>query len=186
MANRKTTQNIRNNDSCQNSSHENHFCSTDGDEDKAKDSDDEIIEENENVVQEKIDEIEITDDEVLTAQRDLLSAYLINLLLFKKLSEDDKEFSPIKETLLRLQILIEKLYQINDKLVQEEELDSTEDGRAIPEYIMKNKGKMARKRKKEERNPRVKNKRRADEMFKKGKLVVNKNFDGKKTKTNKF
>lgn len=160
--------------------------SSDRDEQIETDDNCSLHEEDPNVIQEKIDEIEITENDVLSTKRDLLKAYLINLLLYKKLSDEEKEFSPIKETLLKLQVLIEKLYQIDDKISSIEDSESVDEERTLPDYIMKNKGKVARKRKKEERNPRVKNKRRAEELAKKGKLVHDKNYDAKKTKTNKF
>lgn len=161
---------------------------------KKTDNSDESLDLNENtfendeyVIQSKIDEIDldVTENEILTAKRDLLKAYLVNLLLFKKQSEEEKEFSPIKEVLLKLQVLIEKIYKIDVTIEKIEESDSSDEKRTVPDYILKNKGKMTRNRKKEERNPRVKNKNKAAEIFKKGKLVVNKNIETKINK-NKF
>lgn len=130
------------------------------------------------VIQERIQDIADIGSSVLRTKRDLLMVYLINLELYKSLEE--KEFSPIKSTLMKISILLEKIQFIEDK-----ESVKEEERREAPKYIIENKG-IRKHRKKEESNPRVKNRRKATDMFKRGKINPDKNISDKKTKTSKF
>lgn len=163
--------------------------------DKINDSDSDISDENvevnldEQSISREIDNVqnENLPIELLEVKKNLLTVYLINLILYNKLNENEKEFSPIKEKLIKLSILIEKCCIMEEKIDDDikEILDENET-REAPKYIIENKGNSKKKRKREENNPRIKNKRKATELFEKSKMVVDKNIHAKKTKTNKF
>ena len=92
-------------------------------------------------------------------KKEMLLMNIINLKLFKT-SKDDK----IKEIIVKTMILIESLCSVEEKVEK----------RLCPKYILENKG-IVKYRRKEESNPRLNNKRKADglreKMKKKGKGV---------------
>lgn len=51
-----------------------------------------------------------------TTKIELLKHYLLNFILYSNLNEEEKSESPIKEKLLKIAILLEKLIQMEGKL----------------------------------------------------------------------
>lgn len=67
-------------------------------------------------VESLIQELENAKDSKNKLKIELLRHYLLNFILYSNLSEDEKSDSPIKEKLLRISILLEKLVQMEGKL----------------------------------------------------------------------
>ena len=63
-----------------------------------------------------IDELEITKNTKNQTKLDLLKHYLLNFILYSNLNDDEKVDSPIREKLLKISILLEKLVQMEGKL----------------------------------------------------------------------
>lgn len=130
---------------------------------------------------------------ILEVKSDLLSVYLMNLVLYSKLAEEERRDSPITEMLVKTTILLEKICQMEKKAdiviktaTQEPREEKRSDGkRAITEEMMRNKF-VARKRKIEDRNPRLKHKNKAKKLAEQAQVRDDGNIDTKRPKTSRF
>lgn len=147
-------------------------------------------------VEEEIDKIESSvSNEILEVKHDLLSVYLMNLILYNKLEEGQRTENPITEMLIKTSVLLEKICLMEKKAdlviksTKQNEVPPVkyEEGkkRVITDEMMKNKF-VTKKRKVEDRNPRLKYKNKAKKLAEKAEIKYDNNIDTKKTKTNKF
>ncbi|ADM11601.1 uncharacterized protein Eint_051540 [Encephalitozoon intestinalis ATCC 50506] len=137
-------------------------------------------------------------NEVLDVKSDLLSVYLMNLVLYKEMDSEDRKGSPVEEMLSKTSILLEKICAIerragslgevpqseeNKGSVEEE--DPAEEGkRTITDKMKKNK--FVKKRKAEDRIPRLKYKNKARKLAEMAEIKHDGNIDTKKPSFNKF
>lgn len=77
---------------------------------------------------------------------DLLKHYLLNFILYLNLSEENKEDSPIKEKLLKISILLDKIN------LMENNIKSVDSERVVDDKMMSNKPKNIKKNTKNPRN----------------------------------
>ncbi|KHN69802.1 hypothetical protein CWI42_052070 [Ordospora colligata] len=126
-------------------------------------------------------------NEILGIKCDLLSVYLMNLVLYKELSEEEKVGSPITEMLLKTNILLEKVCQMEKRAMNANGSTSaieveanTEDQkrRVISEEMKRNK--FVKKRKFEDRNPKLKYRNKAKKLAEKAEIKHDGNIDVKK------
>lgn len=139
-------------------------------------------------------------NEILEIKSDLLSVYLMNLVLYNKMEEKERMGSPVTEMLIKTSILLEKVCSMEKKAEMTIEAASRsgnvetskpavneEEGskRVISEEMMRNKC-VVRKRKVEDRNPRLKRRNKAKKLAEKMEIKHDGNIDIKKTTANKF
>ncbi|KAF7682917.1 hypothetical protein TCON_1873 [Astathelohania contejeani] len=117
----------------------------------------------------------------------LLRTYLMNLLLYMQLSEEDKNDHPIRDTLMELSELIRKITDLRYSRTYSLEDEASEDNtrRALTTEMLKNKGRNKKKKLVYE-NPRIKNRKKSDDIKKKAVKEVEKNINTKLSKTSRF
>lgn len=117
-------------------------------------------------------EISQAKENALYVREELLKHYLISYILFANLTEEEKEISPIKEELLRLSILLEKVQNMNRKL----ERGNTR--RVITKEMEKGIKKIKRSA---ESNPRIKYKKNAERLLERTAIKEDYNINAGKT-----
>ncbi|KAM0688720.1 hypothetical protein COBT_000003 [Conglomerata obtusa] len=124
--------------------------------------------------------------EINSVKKNLLTIYLINLHLYKKLKADERSQSVIKQYLIKITVALEKIIGMEDQInINKEPEEEICEKRLAPKGLIANKG-LGRIRKREEMNPRVKNKKKAEIMMEKGKRKIDGNIDTKKSKSDKY
>ncbi len=128
-------------------------------------------------------------NEILGIKSDLLSVYLMNLVLYKEMSEEERIGSPITEMLLKTSILLEKVCQMEkrarkvsesrDTVEVEVEANVEEEKRRVISEEMK-RNKFVKKRKHEDRNPKLKYRNKARKLAEKAEVRHDGNIDVKK------
>ncbi|KAI5148827.1 hypothetical protein ENBRE01_0555 [Enteropsectra breve] len=102
----------------------------------------------------------------------VLQRYVLMMILYKNLSEEEREDSPITEELSRVSALLRKL------AIMENKIERMPVDRAIDEKMMRNKNNS--KRKLQSSNPRTKYKRNAEKLSERTKTKADFNIDGEK------
>lgn len=136
--------------------------------------------------------------EILEIKSDLLSVYLMNLVLYKEMSEEDRVGSPVVEMLGRTSILLEKICLMEKKADAQgrvpleegsgqpkKETATEDDKRVITEEMKRNKF-VKKKRKAEDRIPRLKYRNRAAKLAERAEAKHDGNIDGSKGGGNRF
>lgn len=137
-------------------------------------------------------------NEILDIKSDLLSVYLMNLVLYKEMDEEDRAGSPEEEMLAKTSILLEKICYMENKALAlakmppndehkscEGKEDPEEYGKRIITDKMK-KNKFVKKRNIEDRIPRLKYKNKARKLSEMAEVKHDGNIDTKKPSFNKF
>lgn len=104
---------------------------------------------------------------------ELLKHYLLNYILYIN-TQSQSDDSPIKEKLLRISVLLEKLASMEKKIV------SVDPKRVVDKQMMKNRGGVSKK----PTNPRKRFKARSDKL--KARTTKYDEIDTQKLKSNKF
>ncbi|KAG5859769.1 hypothetical protein KMI_05g09540 [Encephalitozoon hellem] len=137
-------------------------------------------------------------NEILDIKSDLLSVYLMNLVLYKEMDEEDRAGSPVEEMLAKTSILLEKICYMERKASDAAKLSlsdgyegyrekggsSEDEKRTITDKMKKNK--FVKKRKAEDRIPRLKYKNKARKLSEMSEVRHDGNIDTKKPSFNKF
>ncbi|AFN83085.1 hypothetical protein EROM_051550 [Encephalitozoon romaleae SJ-2008] len=137
-------------------------------------------------------------NEILDIKSDLLSVYLMNLVIYKEMNEEDRAGSSVEEMLAKTSILLEKICYMENKALAlakmppndehkscERKEDSEECGKRIITDKMK-KNKFVKKRNIEDRIPRLKYKNKARKLSEMAEVKHDGNIDIKRPSFNKF
>ncbi|KAM0673184.1 hypothetical protein GVAV_003348 [Gurleya vavrai] len=178
------------NSSCKSSDEENVSEQIDQKSEESESEQEVNFEEKEENYKLQFNNLKDANDKLNITKKNLLYVYLINLHLFNQLPENEKNSSAIKFTLIKITTLLEKIINYKSKIDQKvitnkENIKDCNELRIAPKNIIENKG-INRKRKREEMNPRIKNKRKAVDQKQKGKKVFDKNIDTKKSRSDKY
>jgi hypothetical protein len=133
---------------------------------------------------------------ILEVKHDLLSVYLMNLVLYHELREEDRSDSPITEVLIKTTILLEKVCLLEQKAAEaiKEELTRSEDAgkketakeeRTLPDRMLRDKGAIV-KRKAERRTPARGYRDKAQKLAEAARTTYDDSIDAKRTRTSKF
>jgi hypothetical protein len=129
---------------------------------------------------------------ILETKHDLLSVYLMNLVLYNELAEDERKESPVMEVLVRTTILLEKICVMEQKAtdVIKEELSKSEKAaaegrRLLTDVMLKDRGDVAR-RKPERRTPARGYRYKAQRLAETARVVHDDSINVKRTRTSKF
>lgn len=156
----------------------------------------EEVEKVENQIQQLDNE---TPNKILSIKHDLLSIYLMNLILYHELAQSERCDHPIRDMLVKISILLEKICLMEDKAADIMTLHKCETRnivndapkadvvkkRAITEEMKLNKSVIV-KRKREDKTPRLKNRSKAERLKKKATVLYDGNIETDVTRTNKF
>ncbi|CAD26668.1 hypothetical protein [Encephalitozoon cuniculi GB-M1] len=137
-------------------------------------------------------------NEILDVKSDLLSVYLMNLVLYKEMSEEDRSGSPVEEMLAKVTILLEKICSMErkaealartpqdseDRGDKREESSAEDEKRVITDKMKRNR--FVKKRKAEDRIPRLKYKNKARRLAERAEVKCDRNIDASKPSFNKF
>lgn len=136
----------------------------------------------ENLFSKNIEAVEREINKALSKAQDtkveLLKHYLLNLILYLNLSEDEQNDSPIKEKLTTISILLDKLRQMEDKT------NSISLKRVVDKKMMKNKGESDKS--KNRLPPQEKYRKNAEKQKERTKKEDDFNINTKKSKKNNF